>query len=361
MASYLTRDVRTYLDKVRESSYNTPQTTGTNYERLVTTNAVVPIPNQEIRTDQGRAGSEFASAVCNTYWEPTTISVSGDGDFAGMGRLALRAVGGTITDATVVTSLAFSHTAPMLPGSSGLQLPSFNMIAALESSGASYLYTGCVVDRMRLTKEAGQIAQLSFDILGSGKHRGPHAVTSLPSAPSFSCLRPYGYVSYDNGSPIDLSAGCRVRSFSAELNNNHSPANNRCDGDSTQDADDYTASGGASDAAYLSKLEHGDRTVSAEIVLELDGTFAEKTDLAEKVTLTNFTLGYRGNDLDPGGTPATTYELFQLIFATAVFQTGRFTDVNGKACVTLSLLPITSGTSVVSVKVQNGITATNYK
>jgi hypothetical protein len=206
MASYLTRDVRTYLDKVRESSYNTPQTTGTNYERLVTTNAVVPIPNQEIRTDQGRAGSEFASAVCNTYWEPTTISVSGDGDFAGMGRLALRAVGGTITDATVVTSLAFSHTAPMLPGSSGLQLPSFNMIAAIESSGASYLYTGCVVDRMRLTKEAGQIAQLSFDILGSGKHRGPHAVTSLPSAPSFSCLRPYGYVSYDNGSPINLSA-----------------------------------------------------------------------------------------------------------------------------------------------------------
>jgi hypothetical protein len=82
MASFLTRDVRTYLDIVRESTYNTPQTTGANYERLVTTNAVVFIPNQETRTDQGRAGSEFASAICNTYWEPAALTVAGEGDFA---------------------------------------------------------------------------------------------------------------------------------------------------------------------------------------------------------------------------------------------------------------------------------------
>jgi hypothetical protein len=45
----------------------------------------------------------------------------------------------------------------------------------------------------------------------------------------------------------------------------------------------------------------------------------------------------------------------------AVFQTARFTDVNGKACVELSLLPLTSGTSVMTVEVVNAITATNYK
>lgn len=358
MASYLTRDARVYLDKIRESSYNTPQTTGTNYERLVTTNQVVTIPNQEFRTDQGRAGSEFASAICNTYWEPPAISVAGEGDFAGMGRLALRAVGGTITDTTVVTAAAFKHSAPMLSSSSSLQLPSFNMISVIESSGASYLYTGCVVDRMRLSKEAGQLAQISFDILGSGKHRGPHAVSSLPSAPSFACLRPYGFVSYNNGGAIDLSSSCRVRSWNLELNNNHSPANNRCDGDSTQNADDYTASGGASDAAYLSKLEHGDRTVTASVVLELDGTFDEHNDMAEKVTLTNFTLGYRGAVLDAGG---PTYESLKCIFASAAFQTSRFTDVNGKACVELTLLPLTSDTSVMTVEVVNAITATNYK
>lgn len=358
MASFLTRDVRTYLDIVRESTYNTPQTTGANYERLVTTNAVVFIPNQETRTDQGRAGSEFASAICNTYWEPAALTVAGEGDFAGFGRLALRAVGGTITDTTVVSAAAFKHSAPMLPGTTSLQLPSFNMIAAIESSGASYLYTGCVVDRMRVSKEAGQLAQISFDILGSGKHRGPHAVTSLPSTPSFGCTRPYGFASYNNGGAIDLSTGCRVKSWNLELANNHAPASNRCDGDSTQNKNDYTASGGASDAAFLGKLEHGDRTLTGEIVLELDGTYAEHTDLTEKVTLTDFTVGYRGAVLDAGG---PTYETTKFIIPTAKFLTSRFTDVNGKACVTLSLLPVTSGTSVLTVEVVNAVTATNYK
>lgn len=358
MPSYLSRDARLYIAKTRESSYNTPETTGANYERMVTTNQVVSIPNAEIRTDQGRAGSEFASAVCNTYWEPPTIAFAGEGDFEGTGRLALRAVGGTITDTTVITAVAFKHSAPMLSSASSLQLPSFNAISVIESSGASYLYTGIVVDRMRLSKEAGQLAQISFDMIGSGKHRGPHAVTSLPAAPSFTCLRPYSFLTYNNGGAIDLSASCRVRSWNLELANNHAPANNRCDGDSTQNVLDYTASGGASDAAFLGKLEHGDRTLSASVVLELDGTFAELTDAAGKVTLTNFTVGFRGAILDVG---TSTYNTFKCIIPTAVFTAARFTDVNGKACVQLDLLPTTSGTSVLTVEVVNSTTATNFK
>lgn len=356
--SFLSRDAKLYIDKVREGTYNTPQTTGSNYERAVTTNQAVFIPNQEFRTDQGRAGSEFASAICNTYWEPSSIALQGDGDFAVMGRLALRAVGGTITDTTVVSGAAFKHSAPMLSSASSLQLPSFNAIAAVEGSGASYLYTGCVVDRMRLSKEVGQVAQIAFDILGSGKHRSPHAVTSLPSTPSFACLRPYSYLSYDNGSPVDLSAACRARSWFVELANNHAPANDRCDGDSTQDAGDYSASGGASDAAYTGKLEHGDRSVTAEIVLELDAGFDEWDDMTEKVTLTNVTFGYRGAVLDAGG---PTYEHLKIILPSATFQTARYVDSNGKAAVTMSLLPLTSGTSVMTVEVVNAITATNYK
>ena len=51
---------------------------------------------------------------CNTYFEPTAIQIGSDVDFDAIARLALRSVGGTVVDATVVSSVAYSHTAPML-------------------------------------------------------------------------------------------------------------------------------------------------------------------------------------------------------------------------------------------------------
>jgi hypothetical protein len=228
--AYLQRNAVLYIQKTRESSYNTPETTGSNYLRAVTDNNVVFIPNPEKRNDLGRAGSEFATGQCNTYWQPTAIAVAGEVDFnAVMARLWLRALGGTITDATVVTAAAFSHTAPMLPGSSGLQLPSFNALADIPGSGADYLYTGLVVDRARLSQDGAGVAQCSFDLIGSGKHRSPGNVSSLPSASSFTCVKPYAYLSYNNGGAIDLASGtCRVKSWFVELSNNHSPQNDRC-------------------------------------------------------------------------------------------------------------------------------------
>ena len=358
--AYLQRNAVLYIQKTRESSYNTPETTGSNYLRAVTDNNVVFIPNPEKRNDLGRAGSEFATGQCNTYWQPTAIAVAGEVDFNSvMARLWLRAVGGTITDATVVTAAAFSHTAPMLPGSSGLQLPSFNALADIPGSGADYLYTGLVVDRARLSQDGAGVAQCSFDLIGSGKHRSPGNVSSLPSASSFTCVKPYAYLSYNNGGAIDLASGtCRVKSWFVELSNNHSPQNDRCIGDSSQDYGDYTASGGASDAAYLGKLEHGDRTVTAEIVLELDSSLDEMNDMAENVSLTNVVFGARGAVLDAGG---PTYESLKLTMATAQFQTIRQTEVNGKACITLAFLPTTTGTSVLSCEVVNATTATNFK
>lgn len=358
--AFLQRNSVLYIQKTRPGSFNAAETTGTNYLRAVVDQNIVFIPNPEKRNDLGRAGSEFATTQCNTYWTPTAVPVAGEVDFNGiMGRLWLRAVGGTVTDATVVSGSAFSHTAPMLAGSSGLQLPDFNVIQDIPGSGADYLFTGMVVDRARLFQDGANVAQCSFDLIGTGKHRSPANVSSLPSAASFACVKPYAYLSYDNGGAIDLASGtCRVKSWFVELANNHSPQNDRCIGDSSQDYADYSASGGASDAAYLGKLEHGDRTVTAEIVLELDSSLDEMNDMAENVTLTDVVFGARGAVLDAGG---PTYESLKITMATAQFQTIRQTEVNGKACITLAFLPVTTGTSVITVEVVNASTATNYK
>lgn len=115
--AYLQRNAALYVAKTRESSYNTAETTGSNYLRVVNDQTVVFIPNPEKRTDLGRAGTEFATTQCNTYWNATTIPVAGEVDFNSvMSRLWLRAVGGTVTDATVVTAAASATPRQCFPG-----------------------------------------------------------------------------------------------------------------------------------------------------------------------------------------------------------------------------------------------------
>lgn len=354
MAEFLTRVSALYVSKAPEGSFNTPVTTGANFKRVVTDSPLVKIINAEKRNDLGRAGSEFATTQCNTYFEPVAVSIAGDVDFDAMSRLWLRAVGGPITDATVVTAAAFSHTAPMLSSASGLQLPSSTLISVIEGSSASFLYAGCVIDQATLSQDGVNVAKASFNILGSGKHRKPHAVTSLPSAPSFACLKPFAYLSYDDGSPVDLGAGCTIRSWNVTLSNNHNAVNDRCTGDSSQNAGDYTASGGASDAAYNSKLTHGDRTVTATFTILLD-SIAQWTDMMANTAITSIVFGVRGAVLDAGG---PTYESLKLTIATGYFEKVEAVDSNGKAAITVTVLATSTGTSLLSVAVVNATSGT---
>jgi len=357
MASYLQRAAKLYIGKTRESAFNDSNTTGANYLRAVNDTPLVTIPNQEFRTDQGRAGSEFASALCKTYWEPSGINVAADADFDLAARLWLRAVGGTVTNTEIIAATAHTHGAPMLPESSGLQLPSFNAISVMEGSGYTFRYAGMVVGQATMSQDGVNAIKTSFNLVGSGKHWNPHGVTSLPSAPAFTCLRPFAYLSYDNGAPVDLGAGCTVRGWTITLDNALNPQDDRCTGDSTQDAGDPTATGGVSDAAYNSKIHHRDRTVTAQITIEADAG-DEWDDMVEGVTLTDVTFGARGADLDPGGTPDTTYQFLKIVIPTAKITRIQNVDSNGKFAVTIDLLPITSGTSLITATVQNATTGT---
>jgi hypothetical protein len=354
MATYRTRNSLLYISTAPEGTFNTPVTAGANFKRVVTDNPLVKIIGVEKRNDLGRSGSEFATAQCNGYFENAAINISGDVDFDAMSRLALRAVGGAITDATVVALAAFSHTAPMLASSSGLQLPSSTIISVIEGSSASFLYAGCVVDQFTLSQDGVSIAKVNVNLIGSGKHRKPHAVTSLPAAASFACTKPFAYLSYDNGSPVDLGAGCTIRAWTVSINNNHAPVDDRCTGDSSHNAGDYTASGGASDASFNSKLLHGDRTVTGSFTIELD-TIAQWTDMMANTAITSLVFGVRGAVLDGTG---PTYESLKITIPTSFFQTADAVDSNGKAALTVTFLPTTTGTSIATVAVVNGTSGT---
>lgn len=356
MAEFRQNEASLWISKNRESAFNTPATTGAAFLSATTQNPVVLIPEMEKTDDSGRAGnaSEFPTAQCNQYWTPVAAGFSDQANFDLHGRLALRAVGGAVTDATVVASVAFSHTANMLAKSVGLQLPSSTVISEL--GGASFLFAGCVVERFRLSQEGVNPVIAQFDLLGSGKHRSPHAVTSLPAVPTFSCLKPKSYLNYNDGALIDLTTACRVRSWFVEIVNSHAPADDRCIGDPSQNAGDYTASGGASDASFNSKLTRGNRTVTAQIVILLDSTMPEWLQMASNTALTNITFGARGAVLDGAG---PTYQSLKVIVPNGKFAAIQEQDSNGKAALVLSFKTFYDATAIgAKVEVVNGTAAT---
>ncbi len=358
MAEYRQNEASLWISKNRESAFNTPVTAGASFLSATSQNPIVLIPELEKTDDAGRAGnaSEFPTAQCNQYWAPPAASFSDQANFDLFGRLALRAVGGAVTDTTVVASVAFKHAANMLAKSVGLQYPSSTVISEL--GGASFLFPGMVVERFRLSQEGINPVIAQFDLLGSGKHRSPHAVTSLPSVPAFSCLKPKSFLEYtDDVGLKDLTTGCRVRSWFVEIVNNHAPADDRCIGDSSQNAGDYTASGGLSDAAFNSKLTRGNRAINAEIVILLDSTLPEWLKMAENTALTNVTFGAKGAVLDA---TAPTYQSLKVILPNAKFAAVREQDSNGKAALTLSFKAFYDSTAIgAKVEVVNG-TASSF-
>lgn len=359
MADFRSRDARLYVSKRPETSFNTPYTAGADFLKATPDTPNIAIPQMEKRNDQGRAGSRFAHKQCNTYWLPGAFSWQEDANFELAARLALRGVGGTVTPSTLVASTVYKHTAKMKAGSAGSQLPSSTVISVQEGTGASFLNAGVVVNAFEMSQEGTNPVRVAFEMLGSGKHKAPHAVTSLPATPSFDCLQPSSILAYtDSGGTVDLAAGCRQRSWRIRVSNNHDPNNDRCNGDPKQDAGNYAASSGLSAAAYLQKLNAGDPVVEASITLTLDETspLAEWIKMAENTALTNITFGAVG----PIITGSFTYALKAIIPA-GEFSAVQWVDSNGKAAITLTFIAFEDGTSdsAVTIEVINA-TATNF-
>lgn len=358
MAEFRQSEASLYVSKRRETTFNTPYTAGADFLQATSQNPIVLIPELEKTDDANRAGnsSEFPTAQCNQYWTPPAASFSDQANFDLFGRLALRGVGGAVTTTTVVASVAFKHAANMLAKSVGLQYPSSTLISEL--GGASFLFAGNVVERFRLSQEGVQPVVAQFDLIGSGKHRSPHAVTSLPTVPSFSCLKPKSFLEYtDDVGLKQLANLCTVRSWFVEVVNSHAPADDRCIGDSTQNAGDFTASGGASDASYNSKLTRGNRIINAQIVILLDSTMPEWLKMASNTALTNVTFGARGAVLDGAG---PTYESLKVIIPNAKFASIQEQDSNGKAALVLNFKAFYDATAIgAKVEVVNG-TSSNF-
>jgi len=121
----------------------------------------------------------------------------------------------------------------------------------------------------------------------------PGAVTLPTSADILTCLDGNQTVinwTDSDGLQTFTGAGCGVRSSRIEVANN-TKLNDRCPGDST-----LTITDGArtTNPAYVGKMRHGARSVSARIVMALDGAIPDWYTFAVNDVLTDVTFQYRG-------------------------------------------------------------------
>ena len=105
MPEFLLEDVELAVSKQAETALNTNYTAIADFQRVLVSQPVVPIPTPDKSSDAGRVGNghEFITPgrLCNTYWQQPNITLEDDIDFDMSGKLFRRALGSVVTTATV--------------------------------------------------------------------------------------------------------------------------------------------------------------------------------------------------------------------------------------------------------------------
>lgn len=356
MADFLINNVALYVSKRPETSLNTGYTAGAEFLKALTQQPQFALPQIEFVNDAGKPGNghEFATTQCPTYVTHPAFSFTDDVNVDYAGRLWLRALGGAVTTAQQGGSAAYKHSCVMLDANTSRQLPSTTMISLL--GGASFRLDGMVVDKYRLSQNRAERPQFSVDLVGSGKFVRPHGVTSLPANPNLlTCLDGNNTVISwtDTGGAQTLTgSGCAVRSWFIEVANN-TKLNDRCPGDSTVT---ITDNGLTTTPAYVGKMRHGSRVVTAQVVITLDSTIPDWLTYATNDVLTDVTFKAQGAII-----ASTFRNALHAIIPKARIASVEPGENDGDAILTINLVGFWDSTTGTALKaeVQNAETS-NY-
>jgi len=321
-----------HISKTVESTFNTGETTGANYEGVPTTQPFFLLPKMEKVNDANRVGRNAPTHVCNTYWSPGQIGLADDAETGVPARLLRRALGGSVTDTTVSAGV-YDHTFGILPPQTGPILPSFSFISVLDA--ATFLLHGCMVESFKLSQKGAERAQFEAAIVNSGKFTTPHGVTSLPAQGTPKCLDGWrtvvSYLDSDGTTTVDLSSLGKVIDWMVEHKNNIR-TNKRRQGDPT-----ITVNTGI--GAYVRSMPRGKYETNAQIIVD----FADLTDWQKSVKneeLSNLKFTCIGPVI------ASTYRHeFEIIVPRFVFDSPDTGDDEGDAATPINIICLEDATT----------------
>lgn len=325
------RDAQLWISKTLEGSFNTPESTGTNYSFVPTTSPQFLLPAPEKVNDANRAGRNAASHACNTWWTPLELPLTDDIETDVPARLMARAFGGSVTD-TLVDTGVYDHTFPLLNPQTGVNLPSFSMAALLGS--ASWLFSGCRVNGFRMFQQGDQRVQYEANVMNSGKFTTPHGLTSLPGLGTTVCMDAYRTeVSYkDSGSSsVALHTLGTMIEWSAGLTNNLRPK--RRIGDTALTVESGTA-------AYVRSMPLGQER-AVDISMKLD--FANLNEWKESIkngSCTDLKFTAKGPLIDD-----TYRHEVEIIVPKFTFEVVTPDEDEGDAAIQINVLPFEDSVS----------------
>lgn len=335
-----------WISKTREGTYNTPESTGTNYERIPTTEPYFHLPKLEKVSDANRLGQAAPTHLCNTYWQHSEMGIRDDVETGVPARLLARALGGTVSDSVVTTDEVWDHEFAILDPAVGDILPSFSW--ATKHGDASFLLAGCMVDRFRLFQQGADRVQYEADLVGSGKFTLPHGLTSLPDPVATVCMDGWRTtISYDDSGAVDLSTDGRCLAWSVEFRNNIR-RNKRRLGDPT-----LTASNGY--GAHVRKQPRGKYETIIQLTLDFDHASDDLIDWKRSVDnkiLEDLTFTVKGPIIE-----TTNRHEFEIIVPRFSFEMVDPADDDGDSAVTVNVIaledPVSGGT--ITARVRNAL------
>lgn len=327
-----------HISKTNEGTFNTAETTNTNYEGIPTTEPFFILPKVQKVTDGARVGRNAPTHVCNEYWSPAQVSLKDDIETGVPGRLFRRALGGTPTDTVVSAGAVWDHTFAILPPQTGSILPSCNIISVL--GAASFLLHGMMVDRIKFSQKAAQRGQYEADLVGSGKFTNPHGIASLPALANTQCLDGFRttitYLDSDGLTTIDLSSLGKWIEYMVEYKNNIRTDKRRA-GDPIQ-----TVNTGS--AAHVRSMPRGKSETNIQIVMD----FNDLTDWQKSVKneqLTDLKITHYG----PIITGAYRHE-FEIIVPLFSFDSPDTGDDEGDAATPINIIALEDPTTKGTIK-----------
>lgn len=329
-----------------EAAYNTNPVTANLYTPMVTRVRDLPVPDGEKVDDRGvigRGNSMYPTFQRSGFQIPTAFELSdmvNAGTFMPWLRRYMGKAGTTPT--TVEASVAFKHTFYELdPSVGGLQLPSTSIVYS--DNEYDYLHTGVVPSTLQLSQQGTQDPSFTEGIVGSGQAK--RIATVYPSFGSMALppQDPYMYGASSAGQYTDdASTTASLTTPSHKLRGLSFSANNNLILDDTRMGMPQVDVAEPRRGWYRDFLHFGDREISAEFTMGMDGDYAMKNAQELNLIYTNFTWTMNG-DVIPSTAAGHKYEV-KLIIPKFYLRTPRTGEDNQKDTKTFSIFPVINAT-----------------
>ncbi len=344
-----------------EAAYGTNPVTAGLYTSIVTRVRERPTPDQEKTDDRGvigRGNAMYPSFQRSGFTIPTSFEISDVVQAGTMAPLLRRYLGATAAAPAVVeAAVAFRHTFyEQNPDTAGLQLPSSSFVYM--NNEFDYLLPGGVGSTFQCSQAGTADPNFTLSIVTNGL--GKRISVDYPA---FGALAVPGDVPYMYGTSSsiqytdDLAATISLTNPDHKLRSETFSANNALILDDTRQGMPQVDTNEPKRGWYRDFLHFGDREITFEFTMGMDGDYAMKNAHELNLVYTNLRWTMKGDRI-PTALVTNKYEV-AIVIPKFYIRSPRQGGENQKTTKTFTAFPVTHAGhyGVWRAEIVNGVSA----